>query len=211
MQIAIIGSGNVGKALAGSFVRAGHEVNLSASDPENARAAAQETGASAADSNTAAVEGADTVVLAVPYQAVEGVLKELEGSLAGKVLIDTTNRVNPADPGSDSVLDGTSASEQIQALASSARVVKAFNTVFASRMGEPSEDDAQLDGYVAGDDEEAKRSVLELVGSIGYRPIDAGPLSMARVLEGMALLNITLQIRNGWPWQSGFKLVGPTG
>lgn len=117
--------------------------------------------------------------------------------------------MNPADPGS--VLDGTSASEQIQALASSARVVKAFNTVFASRMAEPSEDDVQLDAYVAGDDEEAKRSVLELAGSIGFRPIDAGPLSMARVLEGMALLNITLQIRNGWPWQSGFKLVGPTG
>ncbi len=209
MQIAIIGSGNVGKALAGSFVRAGHEVNLSASDPENARAAAQETGASAADSNTAAVEGADAVVLAVPYQAVEDVLKELEGSLAGKVLIDTTNRVNPADPGS--VLDGTSASEQIQALAPSARVVKAFNTVFASQMTEPSVDDVQLDCYVAGDDEEAKRSVLELAGSIGFQPIDAGPLSMARVLEGMALLNITLQIRNGWPWQSGFKLVGPTG
>lgn len=70
MQIAIIGSGNVGKALAGSFVRAGHEVSLSASDPENARAAAQETGARAADSNTAAVEGADAVVLAVPHQAV---------------------------------------------------------------------------------------------------------------------------------------------
>ncbi|MBA3553000.1 MAG: NADPH-dependent F420 reductase [Actinobacteria bacterium] len=209
MQIAIIGSGNVGKALAGSFVRAGHQVNLSASDPENARAAAQDTGASAADSNTAAVEGADAVVLAVPYQAVEDVLEELDGSLAGKVLIDTTNRVNPADPGS--VLDGTSASEQIQALAPSARVVKAFNTVFASRMTEPSVDDVQLDCYVAGDDEEAKRSVLELAGSIGFQPIDAGPLSMARVLEGMALLNITLQIRNGWPWQSGFKLVGPTG
>lgn len=209
MQIAIIGSGNVGKALAGSFVRAGHEVSLSASDPENARAAAQETGAGAADSNTAAVEGADVVVLAVPYRAVEEVITELDGALADKVVIDTTNRVDPADPGS--VLDGTSASEQVQALASSARVVKAFNTVFASQMTEPSVDDVQLDGYVAGDDEEAKRSVLELAGSIGFRPIDAGPLSMARVLEGMALLNITLQIRNGWPWQSGFKLVGPTG
>lgn len=209
MQIAIIGSGNVGKALAGSFVRAGHEVSLSASDPENARAAAQETGARAADSNTAAVEGADAVVLAVPYQAVEDVITKLEGALAGKVVIDTTNRMDPADPGS--VLDGTSASEQIQALASSARVVKAFNTSFASHMSEPSVDDVQLDGYVAGDDEEAKRSVLELAGSIGFRPIDVGPLSMARVLEGMALLNITLQIRNGWPWQSGFKLVGPTG
>jgi len=55
----------------------------------------------------------------------------------------------------------------------------------------------------------AKDKVLELVGSIGFRPLDAGPLVMARVLESLALLNILLQIRYGWPWQNGWKLVGP--
>jgi len=53
--------------------------------------------------------------------------------------------------------------------------------------------------------------VLEFVGSIGFRPIDAGPLAMARALEAMALLIITLQIRHGWPRQNGWKLVGPPG
>jgi len=131
MQIAIVGSGNVGKALAGSFTRAGHTVTLSATTPDSARAAAEQTGAQAADSNQQAIGAAEVVVLAVPYPAVDGVLAEVGDALDGKVVIDTTNRVDPADPGS--VLDGTSAAEQIQARVPAARVVKAFNTAFASR------------------------------------------------------------------------------
>jgi predicted dinucleotide-binding enzyme len=65
-------------------------------------------------------------------------------------------------------------------------------------------------GDLAGDDDQAKQTVAELVGSIGFRPVDVGPLVMARALEALALLNIMLQIRNNWPWQAGFKLVGPT-
>ena len=53
--------------------------------------------------------------------------------------------------------------------------------------------------------------MLELVGSLGFRPIDAGPLVMGRALEGMGLLNINLNMRDGWSWQSGWKLFGPTG
>lgn len=208
MQLAIIGSGNVGKALAGSFTRAGHTVTLTASNPEHATAAAAETGARAAASNQEAVQSAEVVVLAVPYPAVDAVLADAGDALAGKVLIDPTNRVDPADPGR--VLDGSSAAEQIQARLPGAAVVKAFNTVFASRQADPVVDEVALDGYLAGDDDQAKRTVAELLSSIGLRPVDAGPLVMARVLEGMALLNITLQIRNDWPWQSGFKLVGPT-
>ena len=90
-------------------------------------------------------------------------------------------------------------------------MVKAFNTALASRQADPVVDGLRLDGYVAGDDAEAKAAVLQLVESIGFVPIDAGPLAMARALEGMAMLNITLNIRNGWPWQDGWKLVGPTG
>lgn len=55
------------------------------------------------------------------------------------------------------------------------------------------------------------QTVLELVSSIGLRPIDVGGLGMARVLEAMATLNIVLQIRNDWSWQTGWKLLGPTG
>jgi NADPH-dependent F420 reductase len=208
MNVAIVGSGNVGKALASSIVKAGHAVTLSASEPTSAEAAAQSTGARAAASNQEAVQGADLVILAVPYPAVGDVLDELRGSLDGKVLVDATNRVNPADPGS--VLDGSSAAEQVQARVPAARVVKAYNTAFASRQADPVVEGIPLDGFVAGDDSAAKRVVLDLVDQIGFRPIDAGPLVMARALEAMALLNISLNINQGWVWQNGWKLVGPT-
>jgi 8-hydroxy-5-deazaflavin:NADPH oxidoreductase len=208
MQIAIIGSGNVGKALAGSFTRAGHDVTLTASNPDHARDAAAHSGGRAAASNRDAAAAAELVVLAVQQPAVDGVLAELGDALAGKVVVDVTNRVDPANPGS--TMDGTSAAEQIQARAPEARVVKAFNTAFASRQADPVVEGVALDAFIAGDDDQAKQAVAELAGSIGFRPIDAGPLVMARALEAMALLNITLQLRNNWPWQAGFKLVGPT-
>jgi NADPH-dependent F420 reductase len=208
MQIAIIGSGNVGKALAGSFTRAGHDVTLTASNPDHAREAAAQSGGRAAESNREAAAAAELVVLAVHYPLVDGVVAELGDALAGKVVVDVTNRVDPADPGS--TMDGTSAAEQIQARAPEARVVKAFNTAFAARQADPVVEGVALDAFIAGDDDQAKQAVAELAGSIGFRPIDAGPLVMARALEAMALLNITLQLRNNWPWQAGFKLVGPT-
>jgi predicted dinucleotide-binding enzyme len=209
MNIAIIGAGNVGAALAGAATRAGHTVAISDQKREGAQAVAQKTGARAAESNAAAVQGAEIIIPALYYSAIEGVLGELGAAIDGRVLIDVSNRFGPDDPGA--VIDGSSNAEQIQARAPAARVVKAFNTVFASRQADPTVDGVQLDGFVAGDDAEAKARVMELVQSIGLRPIDAGPLSMARALEAMAGLNMWLNHRNGWPWQSGWKLLGPTG
>jgi 8-hydroxy-5-deazaflavin:NADPH oxidoreductase len=207
MKIGIIGSGNVGKALARSGVRAGHEVTLSASHPEHAAAAAKETGANAATSTTDAVKDADLVVVAVPYDKLGEVFRGLGTSVDGKVVIDATNHINVQNPGE--VLSGLSNAEEIQKRHPEVRVVKAFNYSFSSRMADPTVDGVRLDGFVAGDDQEAKDKALEFVESIGYRPIDAGPLVMARVLEGMGLLIVALQIRNEWPWQNGWKLVGP--
>lgn len=209
VNIAIIGAGNVGRALATAGVRAGHAVVLTAADPEGARQTAGQIGAVAADSNAAAVAPAEVVILAVPADAAAGIVEELGPALDGKIVIDVTNRVNPDDPAA--VLDGTSMAETLQAQCPAARVVKAFNTAFAARQADPVVDGVRLDGYVAGDDADAKTTVLNLVEAIGFVPIDAGPLAMARALEGMGLLNIALNIRNGWPWQDGWKLVGPTG
>lgn len=208
MDIAIIGSGNVGKALATSLVRAGHDITITAADVEHAAGAADEVGARSAKSNREAAEGAEAVILAVPYPAVKEVLGEIGNALVGKILIDVTNRMDPDDP--TATLDGTSASEQIQSKVPQALVIKAFNTVFAANQANPTVEGTELDGFVAGDDEKAKRAVLELVKSIGLRPIDAGPLAMARALEAMGLLNISLNARNNWSWQSGWKLVGPS-
>jgi NADPH-dependent F420 reductase len=207
MKVAIIGSGNVGKALAASAQKAGHNVTISSRHEENAQEAAKVTKTHAAGSNKEAVKGADLVILAVPSDKVDEVVGDLAPDLDGKVVIDVTNRVDMQDPGK--TLDGTSKAEQIQKRLPKARVVKAFNYAFASRMADPKVNGSRLDGFVAGDDQAAKNEALEFVGSIGFRPLDAGPLAMARALEGMAALNISLQIRNNWPWQNGWKLAGP--
>jgi predicted dinucleotide-binding enzyme len=209
LKIAIIGSGNVGKALAGTAVRAGHSVTITASHPDHAQEAAQASGAQAATSNAEAVASAEIVILALPAAAASSLVSDLGGALEGKVVVDVTNRADPSDPGS--TLDGDSLTEQLQVLVPRAKFVKAFNTVFASVMAGPTVEGQPADAFLAGDDAEARATVAELARSMGFRPIDAGGLPMARVLEGMALLNILLQITNGWPWQSSWKLAGPTG
>ena len=209
MRIAIVGAGNVGKALSAAAVAAGHDVAVSATSRESAEDAAAAAGARAAADNADAVNGAEVVVLAVPHAAVAGIAEELGSALAGKVVVDTSNPVN--DTYSDLVTVGTSSAEELQRQLPDASVIKAFNTNFASRHGNPTEGGAPLDAFIAGDDANAKAKVGEFASSLGYRVIDAGELRMARSLEEMAFLNIKLNASNEWSWQSGWKLVGPTG
>jgi predicted dinucleotide-binding enzyme len=210
MDIAIIGAGNVGKALTSSVTRAGHSVTISSARGDSARTTAAQFGARAVASSREAAEGADLVILAVPYSAVDDVLAEIGPGLRGKVLVDATNPVKPDYTGL--ATNGTSGAETIQSKAPGARVVKAFNTAFASRQADPRvAGGLRADGYAAGDDVEAKQAVLGLLEDIGFNPVDAGGLAMAGFLEGMAWLNISMQLSHGWTWQAGWKLVGPDG
>lgn len=202
MKVAIIGAGNVGKALATSITRAGHEVTLSASTPESARQAADEVGARAASSNVDATRDAEVVILAVPYVAAgEDVAQDIRDAVAGKTVVDVTNPLKPDFSGL--ATEGSSAAEEFQKQLPGASVIKAFNTIFASNQANPSVD---IDGFVAGDDDKAKQRVITLIESIGFSPVDVGPLSAARHLEGMAYINIGLNAQNGWSWTSAWKL-----
>ena len=202
MKVAIIGAGNVGKALATSFTRAGHEVTISASTPESAREAAAATGATAASSNVAAATDASVVILAVPYVgAGADVAGQIREAVAGKTVIDVTNPIKPDFSGL--ATSDSSGAEEFQRLLPAAHVVKAFNTIFAANQANPTTD---IDGYVAGDDAKAKATVMGLVESMGFSPVDVGPLSAARHLEGMAWLNIGLNASNGWGWTSAWRL-----
>jgi 8-hydroxy-5-deazaflavin:NADPH oxidoreductase len=203
MQIAIIGAGNVGRALATSLTKAGHDVTVSAANPDHARETAAQTGATAATSNGDAASGADVVVLAVPATALDAVASELGAALEGKVVVDVSNRPTPSADG-----PATSIAEELQSKLPGAKVVKAFNTVFASRQAQPSVGGIASDGYVAGDDATAKQTVLDVVESLGFRPVDAGSLVAARTLEGMAWLNIQRNMAGG-TWQDAWVLVGP--
>ena len=207
MDISIIGAGNVGKALSTAFVRAGHTVTIASRDPEDAGAIAAATGATVATSNAAAAAAGDIVVLAIPATSFAGVAAEIAPEVAGKPVVDVTNRIGFGADGPE-IDTSSSNAEAIAELLPDVNVVKAFNTLFGSNMADPITSGVQLDGFVAGDDEAAKAAVLELVGSIGLHSVDVGPLVRARQLEGLSFLNMTLNIVNGGSWQSGWKLVG---
>jgi 8-hydroxy-5-deazaflavin:NADPH oxidoreductase len=203
MDIAIIGAGNVGTALARSLAQAGHRVTISAKTQAHAVEAAQATGAQSANSNQEAIAAGDVVILAVPGTAFDTIVGEVGGELAGKVVIDVSNRPTPDPSGA-----GTSAAEELQARIPDASVVKAFNTAFATRQADPIVNGVHADGFVAGADGDAKQTVLDLVESVGFRPVDAGSLAAARTLEGMAWLHINRAIQGG-TWQDAWVILGP--
>jgi len=209
VRIAVIGAGNMGSELARALNVAGHTVTVTARNPAHAEKVAGEFKVAAAASNREAVQDVDMVVLAVPSKAVAAVVEDLDGLLGEVIVVDPTN---PSGVNREEILRGSaSLAEAILLLAPGIRVVKAFNTVFAGRLNDPVVNGVPLDGFYAGDDPVAKRVVADLLAEMGFRPIDAGELPTARVLELMAFLNIDLNLRHGWPWQSGWKLLGPSG
>lgn len=207
MRIAIIGAGNVGQALATSIRRAGHEVTLAASTPESAEEKAEEVGVAPAPSNAEAARDAEVVILAVWYTEHEAVAKQLGDAVDGKVVVDVSN---PVTPSMDwlATEGGPSAAERLAGLLPNARVVKAFNTIFAAVQADPDVNAITADAFVAADDEGARDAVMRLAESMGFRPIDAGPLRNARLLEALGFLGIYLNATNHWNWNTIWKLVG---
>ena len=207
MKVAIIGTGNVGSALGGSFARAGHEVTFAARDAEKTEQVAQAVGAQAAPSPAAAASAADVIVLAVPYGEADAVAHEIAPATAGKVVIDTTNPLK-ADYTGLATEGGPSGAERLASVVDG-RVVKAFNTLFAGVQGNPETLGMTLDALFATDDPEARATVATLAESVGFRPVYVGPLAAARELEAMAWLNIRLQLLTNGSWQTAFVLVAP--
>jgi hypothetical protein len=199
--IAVIGAGNVGRALAASSTRAGYKVVVASHDVADAEAVAAMSGASAVGSSREAVAVADIVVLAVPSTSLPSLAAELGDLLTGKIVVDVSNRPIQA---------GASIAQDLQSRIPDARIVKAFNTAFATVQADPIVDGVPADAFVAGDDADARAAVLALAAAIGFRPIDAGGLEFSGTLEGMAWLNISLNMQHGWAWQDAWKLVGPT-
>jgi predicted dinucleotide-binding enzyme len=204
MNIAIVGTGNVGQALGTSFVRAGHTVTFAAQDAQKTAKVADAVGASAATSPLEAAAAADVVVIAVPWGPAERVALEIAPAVAGKVVIDATNPLK-ADFTGPATENGA---QQLVGLLPGARVVKAFNTLFASVQANPDTHGQTVDGLYATDDETARDTAAALIASIGLRPVNVGPLSAARELEALAWLNIRLNMIASGDWQSSYVLVG---
>lgn len=189
MQVTIIGSGNIGGGLGRAWQRAGHVVTFGAREPGDQELATlcEQTGARAA-SIADSTQGAEVVVLAMPWGAIDGVLAAV-GELAGVTVIDCTNAVKRGPNGMELEYGHTTSSaEQLQARIPKAHVVKSFNAQGAENLANPRYGDVAASNFYCGDDAEAKRKVATLVADVGFEPIDAGPLASARLLEPLMLL-----------------------
>ena len=185
-HVSIIGTGNMGQAIAGVAGKGGNTVQLLGQ----------------ADSATA-VAG-DIVVLAVPYPAVSAVLAERGDTLAGKIVVDITNPLDFETFDSLTVPADSSATAEIAAALPTSRVLKAFNTTFAGTLAAGSVGSLTTTVLIAGDDADAKSTLAGLVTSGGLNAIDAGPLTRARELEGIGFLQITLAASEKIAWTGGF-------
>ncbi|MDT3249725.1 NAD(P)-binding domain-containing protein [Serratia sp. root2] len=190
--ISIIGSGGMAAAIGGLAARAGHIVEVMSRDAAKARALAGKIGAGATTGTFGAIPAGDIVILAVPYSAVLDVLKQYGEKLAGKLLIDITNPIKPDFSGFLTSEGSFGALEIARAAPADADIVKAFNTQFSHVLAVGSVKGQLLDVFIAGDNAQAKARASAFIASLGLRPLDTGPLFMARTLEHACMLCLGL-------------------
>jgi NADPH-dependent F420 reductase len=188
-HVSIIGTGNMGQAIAAVAAKGGNSVELIGS------------------SDTGRQVTGDVVVLAVPYPAVADVLAARAERLAGKVVVDITNPLDFSTFDSLTVPADSSAAAEIAAALPQSRVLKAFNTTFAGTLAAGAVGPLTTTVQIAGDDADAKALLAGIVTAGGLRAVDAGPLRRARELEALGFLQLTLAAGEKISWTGGFGLV----
>jgi hypothetical protein len=185
MKIGVIGSGDVGEALATGLAAAGHEAVVGSRAPGKTRLDGIEV-----VTQRAAAEVGDVVVLALPAGVVVDVAGELRGALADKPVVDTANEYPSA--GAEPSL-----AAHVAEAAPEAHLVKAFNTIGANLMTDPVVDGTPATMFLAGDDADAVETVRALAADLGFEPVVAGDLAAAAHLEHLARLWIHLSREYG--------------
>ncbi len=185
MNIAILGAGNVGATLGKQFAEGGHAVSFGVPNPQKyADSRLSGTLGTVAE----AAQAAEIILLAVPYNAAEQVIKDC-GDVRGKILIDATNPLGMTEKGL-ALTAGftTSGAEQLAVLAPEARFVKCFNQTGFGNMAAPNGSVM----FVCGNDPGANETVRRLAEEIGFDAVAIGDLTKARLLEPLAMLWIHL-------------------
>ena len=200
MKIAILGAGNVGGVLGRRLGECGHAVCWGVANLADAKYEGMDV-----RTVPAAVEDAEVILVAVPWGAAEQVIKSC-GDLSGKIVIDATNPIAKDFSGLVDV-NGKSAAEAIAVWAPGAYVVKAFNTIGYNVMQNPVFDQHHATLLVASDHEVARDAAITLAKQLGFDPIDAGPLSMAKYLEAFAWVWIALATKQGHGRDIVFQLL----
>ena len=187
-SISIVGTGNMGQAIAGVVARGGSSVQL--------------LGENDGDK---AITG-DIVILAVPYPAVASVIEQRRSQLDGKVVVDITNPLDFSTFDSLVVPSDSSAAEEIATALPQSRVLKAFNTTFAGTLSSGTVGGLPTTVLIAGDDADAKALLGSAVTAGGLRAVDAGRLARARELEALGFLQLTLASGEKISWTGGFAV-----
>ena len=207
MKVTIIGAGNMGRGVGTRVVAGGHELEILDRDPAEAQKLADELGGGATALDGPGGIGGEVVVMALYYPGIKDAVQQYADELGGKVVVDITNPVDTETWDRLATPPGTSSAEEVAALVpAGTQVVKAFNTTFAGTLVAGEIGGQQLDVLIAGDDEDAKRKVAQLVSDGGLNPIDVGPLSRAQQLEQLGFLHISLQEPHGLGFASTIKL-----
>ena len=188
-HLSILGTGNMGQAIAGIARTGGHTVQL--------------LGSGDADTPVAG----EVVVLAVPYPPVSDVLAQRGDQLAGRIGVDITHPLNFETFDSLVVPADSSATAEIAGALPQSRVLKAFNTSFAATLAAGTVGPVATTVLIAGDDADAKSTLTEIVTSGGLNATDAGALSRARELEALGFLQLTLAVAEKVSWTGGFGVV----
>jgi predicted dinucleotide-binding enzyme len=212
MNVGILGTGDVGRALGRGFAALGHDVRLGARDAKNPKALAwaAETGERASTGTFAdAASFGDVIALATLGVANAQVI-EAAGVEAfdGKVVIDATNPLDFSGglPPRLAISGSDSGGERVQRLLPRARVVKAFNTVGNALMFRPTFPGGPPDMFICGNSDEAKAQVAAILTDFGWGVADAGGIESSRYLEAMCMVWVLTAMRTG-TWNQAFKLL----
>ncbi|MCV7070867.1 NAD(P)-binding domain-containing protein [Mycolicibacterium rufum] len=175
MRYAIIGSGNIGSAVAGHFARTGLDVAVAASrGPEAVAPLAQRLGAHVLPAEVSDALQADVVVLAVPFDAVRDLVGQVP-DWSGRIIVDATNAIDP-QTFSAADLGGRASSDLVAEWAAGARVVKAFGHTWARVLAREPGDGrgGRRMLFVSGNHPDANAAVAALIEQFGFEPIDLG-------------------------------------
>lgn len=208
MKIAIFGAGSVGGALGKRLVAAGHKIYFGVPDPtsEKTQKLIAELGATAGTVAEASKD-ADVILLATPWNAVQDALRNA-GDLRGKTIVDCTNPLAMGAGGLGLTMGfDISGAETIAAMVPEAHIVKAFNQTGFANMAEPSFHSQRSVMFICGDDAASRATVCKLSEDVGFETIDAGKLSIARLLEPLAMLWIHLSFNTDLKRDFAFALL----
>jgi len=208
-RVGVIGSAEVGQALAEGFKKYGYPVRIGSRTPAKLADFSRKAGIEAGSLEEVAAWG-EILVLAVKGTIAEGLVNRLGSNIDGKVIIDTTNPIAEAPP-TDGVLSfftgpNDSLLERLQGPHPSARFVKAWNSVGSARMVDPVFSDGRPTMFLCGNDAAARKTVAAILDQFGWEPADMGAAVAARAIEPLAILWCIPGFREN-KWSHAFKVL----